>query len=232
MNPTGRPAAFFDFDNTLLADDSAKIGCLAMWKMGLIPVRVAIAIIVASVLFKFHWISTQTMVRRLLGIYRGKPISLFRAAYEPYYRTQIRTRFASEVLRALARHRDAGHALVLLSAAPRYTLEPVAHELGIPHVLCSDLEIDDDGILTGRAHGARCIGPQKAALARALAEREGFDLEASYAYGDHHSDLPVLELVGHPVAVAPSAPLRAAAEARGWSIISHGERTTPESPEI
>jgi len=53
---------------------------------------------------------------------------------------------------------------------------------------------------------------------RSLAERRGIDLGGSYAYTDSIADLPMLEAVGHPVAVNPDKELRKQAEERGWDI--------------
>ena len=59
---------------------------------------------------------------------------------------------------------------------------------------------------------------------RELAARESFDLGASTAYSDSHSDLPLLEAVGHPVVVNPDRGLRREAERRGWPIRVFHER--------
>ncbi len=59
----------------------------------------------------------------------------------------------------------------------------------------------------------------KATAIRELAEREGFDLTACYAYSDSESDLPMLETVGHPVAVNPDATLARIARERGWDVL-------------
>ena len=57
--------------------------------------------------------------------------------------------------------------------------------------------------------------------AEELARTAGIDLDASYAYGNHQSDIPLLETVGHPVAVEPSPLLRERAQAEGWRILSY-----------
>ena len=54
--------------------------------------------------------------------------------------------------------------------------------------------------------------------AEAAAERDGIDLSASYAYSDSATDRPMLEAVGHPVAVNPDRELLRAARAKGWEV--------------
>jgi phosphoserine phosphatase len=53
---------------------------------------------------------------------------------------------------------------------------------------------------------------------RSLAEERGYDLADSYAYTDSHTDLPMLEIVGHPIAVNPDSELRKIAVEREWPI--------------
>jgi phosphoserine phosphatase len=76
-----------------------------------------------------------------------------------------------------------------------------------------------DGVYTGREGGPFNYREGKAEAIRALAEREGIDLAASYAYSDSESDLPMLRLVGHPVAVNPDTELARVARAEGWEIM-------------
>src|SRR5919204_524519 len=71
-------------------------------------------------------------------------------------------------------HRRRGHTLALVSSATRYQIEPLARELGIPHVLCTRLEVED-GRLTGRHLWPTCYGGGKTLAARALAREQGVD---------------------------------------------------------
>src|SRR5690606_20461304 len=63
-----------------------------------------------------------------------------------------------------------------------------------------------------------CYGPAKAVALSEVAERDGIDLSASYAYSDSATDLPMLEAVGHPVVVNPDRDLLRVARARGWEV--------------
>jgi len=98
--------------------------------------------------------------------------------------------------------------MVPVSGSLRYWLEPVAEDLGFHHLLCTDLEVRSDGLLTGRAQGPLCLDSTKRVLAEKLAGDAKIDLASSYAYGNHQADLPLLESVGHPYVVEPSEPLK------------------------
>ena len=76
----------------------------------------------------------------------------------------------------------------------------------------------EDGVYTGRLVGDMLHGPAKAEAIKALAAREGLDLSRCSAYSDSFNDLPMLSMVGNPIAINPDARLRAHAKAQGWRI--------------
>ena len=96
-------------------------------------------------------------------------------------------------------------------------------DLGFDYLLCTDLEVGPDGRLTGKANGPICIDKNKKIAAENLSDRMGINLEQSYAYGNHHSDIPLLEAVGNPSAVEPTLALRKHAEKRDWPILRFGK---------
>jgi len=81
-----------------------------------------------------------------------------------------------------------------------------------------------DGVYTGRLLSEFCYGPGKVGRVRRLAEEKGYDLRLCYAYSDSRSDLPLLEMVGHPVAVNPDATLRRIARERNWPVVSFARK--------
>ncbi len=120
--------------------------------------------------------------------------------------------------RALAQlHLDAGQRVWLVTAAPVELARIISRRLGLTGALGTVSEVED-GVYTGRLVGEPLHGPAKAEALRALAEREGLDLSRCAAYSDSANDVPMLELVGHPVAVNPDAALRRVARERGWEI--------------
>lgn len=119
-------------------------------------------------------------------------------------------------------HRRNGHTIVALSSQTPDRAEPVAHELGIEHVLTARPEVED-GRLTGRI-AAPLTGEGKAEAARRLAAERKADLGSCFAYGDSADDLPLLEAVGHPAAVAPDPELQRVAGQRGWTSVTAFDR--------
>jgi len=120
--------------------------------------------------------------------------------------------------RAIAQwHLDRGQRVWLVTAAPVEIAEVIARRLGLTGALGTISE-HVDGVYTGRLVGEMLHGEGKAVAVRAVAEREGLELEHCYAYSDSRNDFPMLSLVGHPCAVNPDASLRAHAKAQGWRI--------------
>jgi HAD superfamily hydrolase (TIGR01490 family) len=120
--------------------------------------------------------------------------------------------------RALAQwHLDRGQRVWLVTAAPVEIATVIARRLGLTGALGTVAETVD-GVYTGDLVGEMLHGEGKAVAIRALAEREGLDLDRCYAYSDSSNDLPMLSLVGNPCAVNPDSTLRAHARANGWRI--------------
>lgn len=135
------------------------------------------------------------------------------------FRGGIASRLHREVYDIVEAHRRMGHTLVLVSSALRYQTDPVAQALQFDHALQTEVELDADGRLTGRAVGAPMFGEQKARGLFDLAATEGCDLECSFGYSNGGEDVPMLEVVGYPCAVEPDEKLRRIAERRSWPVL-------------
>ena len=139
--------------------------------------------------------------------------------HEEYMQRKVRPMIHARAADLIARHRDGLVALV--TATNRFITAPIARELGIEHLVATDIE-EVAGKFTGKPRGTpsfregkiTCVQEWLAGLGRRL---EDFD---SWFYSDSHNDLPLLERVTHPVAVDPDDILREKAKARGWPIIS------------
>ena len=214
-------AAFFDFDETLLEVESSRIGLQYLYKEGHVGIWFIIRILIANFFYKRDIISDETMARFMMRFYRKKELAMFAENAPQFYHNHLKPRLAPNILEKVYEHRRNGHILVLISASVRYYLQPVAEDLGFHHLLCTDLETDAAGLLTGRPLGPICLDSHKKVGAEKLACTTGIDLNASYAYGNHQSDIPLLETVGHPVAVEPTLSLEKVAAERNWPIMRY-----------
>jgi HAD superfamily hydrolase (TIGR01490 family) len=218
---SSRPiGAFFDFDKTLITVDSPRLGIRYLWDRGQISLLYVLKIMAANVFYQHNLISDESMARILISFYRNKPFAPFDAGSQDYYEQVIKPHLAPNIARRVMDHREKGHTLILISAGLRYLLKPVERDLGFHHLICTDLEVAPNGILTGRTIGPICSEDRKREFANKLADDLDMDLSASFAYGNHQSDIPLLELVGHAHAVEPTSKLRKTALEKGWPILT------------
>jgi HAD superfamily hydrolase (TIGR01490 family) len=215
-------AAFFDFDRTLLAENSPRLGIRYLWDMGQVSFFYVLKIIFANWFYQRNLVSETAMAKLLLSFYKNKDLAPFEAGAADYYHEVLKPHLAPNILSRAQDHKRKGHVLVLVSAGIRYLLKPVVEDLKFDHLICTDLKVGSEGLLTGKSHGSVCTGESKRKAATELAEKLDIDLSRSYAYGDHHSDIPLLEMVGNPRAVEPTKQLRHVALRRGWPILTHG----------
>ena len=119
----------------------------------------------------------------------------------------------AEALDLIEEHKRAGRKTVIISSSPIETVEAIGEHLGVDDVIATRARIDADGKYTGELE-FYAYGPHKAEAIREMAVREGIDLARSYAYSDSITDLPMLDLVGNPVAVNPDRELARVARDR------------------
>jgi len=214
---TAKPAAFFDIDRTLIWPHSME--------RLFIPFLIRRRYLRAGDLARY----LGFMAKNLGGLPGGllhtnkshfkhkDPLELDRLA-EECFQMRIKPRVSPAGRRAVGEHRRAGHLVVLVTGSLTPLAEQMRRDLGADMAVAAKLEISG-GTLSGALANQRPYGPEKARLARELAQAHNLDLANSYAYGDHHSDVDLLSLVGNPRAVNPNAGLRHAAHKNGWPIL-------------
>jgi len=221
MNPKSRIAAFFDFDETLLDVESGRLGIQWLRDRHMIPFGYILKILAANFFYQRRLLSDERMVRLMLTFYRDKLLADFQKGAENFYKAYLKPHLAPGILSRVHLHKSQDHLLVLISGSVRYLLEPVVRDLEFDHLLCTDLEVRKNGRMTGKPQGPVCVGRNKKDLTLKLAQKLGLDLEGSYAYGNHHSDLPLLETVGNPHVVEPSTELAKVARQRSWPVLGY-----------
>ena len=103
-------------------------------------------------------------------------------------------RLRDEVVESLRGHLDAGDTVVLVSASFEVYLRPLAELLGVHDVLAVRLEVDDNGILTGRLDGPNCRGAEKVVRLHEWLDQNAGGRSAVHlsAYGDSRGDFELL----------------------------------------
>jgi HAD superfamily hydrolase (TIGR01490 family) len=222
----GPSAAFFDLDRTLISGSSAFTLALEARKAGLVPNAAFARDAVSALAFKLLGADDDTSdeVRdRILGAVKGMRQSDLQGLNAEVL-PRLLARLRPEARRLLDRHRRAGRDTFIVSAAPQEIVEPLAHSLGMTSGVGTRSRVAD-GVYTGELDGPFCYGVGKVEAITELARWNGYELAQCYAYSDSASDLPMLEAVGHPVAVNPDGKLDRHARRHGWPIVIFSQQT-------
>jgi HAD superfamily hydrolase (TIGR01490 family) len=131
----------------------------------------------------------------------------------------ILPRVYPQMLTVAHEHQDAGRKVYIVTAASQELAQMLAQVLALDGAIGSTFSEVQNGVYTGQPTGLFIYRSHKARAIEELAAREGIDLAQSYAYSDSESDLPMLRVVGHPVAVNPDRELARAAREQGWQIL-------------
>lgn len=103
-------------------------------------------------------------------------------------------------------HQAQGHQVIFISGAPEYLVKKMASKYGIDDFVGTKYIVDQSGKFTGKVIRMWDSASKRMALLN-LTEKNGYNLDACYAYGDTHGDIAMFKLVGHPVAINPTQEL-------------------------
>jgi HAD superfamily hydrolase (TIGR01490 family) len=212
-----RIAALFDVDKTILARNSGRLYLQDLYERGEVDAWTVLRNLASYLSYKLNRLDVDRWAERALARLAGRGEPELMAEAQRFFEARVRPLIYPEAEQRVRWHLDRGHVVALVTASSRYVVEPLAAHLGVKHALCSELEVHE-GRLTGRISPPLCFGPGKVARLRALIEAEDIDLVRSWCYTDSLSDLPLLELVGYPVAVNPDPGLYREARRRRWPI--------------
>ena len=213
-------AGFFDLDRTLLRRSSALALAGSFRERGLISRRQMLKAAWWQLLFVARGASHEAVrrasedgLRVLEGYTPDEMRELVAEAMEPVLRPLV----YAEPLRLVEQHHARGERVYIVSATLQEIVEAIAEDLGFDGALGTICEVKD-GHYTGRPLRSLHAGA-KAEVVREVAEQDDLDLAECTAYSDSHTDLPFLEVVGHPVAVNPDRALRRIAGERSWPVL-------------
>ncbi|MFI7542170.1 HAD-IB family hydrolase [Actinoplanes sp. NPDC049599] len=218
--------AFFDFDGTLVQGYTANAVYRERIRQGQIGALELARTIVAAVDGTVLGGNPHSIGEISFAALRGRTVDSVVEIGERLFVQRIAGTIRPEARDVVRAHLRRGHTVVVASSATRMQIEPVARDLGIPHLVCTELAAED-GILTGHSSTGMLWGERKAGSVRAFARGHGIDLKHSYGYANGSEDIAFLGSVGRPYALNPHPVLRRAAEEYGWPVLMLRE---PKSP--
>jgi HAD superfamily hydrolase (TIGR01490 family) len=213
-------AAFFDLDKTIIATSSTLALGRTFYAAGLISRRDVVKGAYARFVYHLGGVDEDRMdrmrddlARTVTGWNSGQVREIIAAALFELIDPLV----YDEAAALIEEHHAAGRAVVIVSSSGDEIVAPVGELLGADHVVATRMVVAD-GHYTGELD-FYAFGPFKAEAMRELAERYDWDLADCYAYTDSHTDVPMLEAVGHPYAVNPDRGLRREAVDREWPVL-------------
>jgi len=161
--------------------------------------------------------SRESLITDCFQLLAGQSWTQLVAWGQEWYERAGRSLLIREAVERLTEHRRRGDTIVFVSGSWLPCLLPVARDLGAEHVYCCEVEVAN-GLLTGETLTIM-VADAKAEAVRSFAARHEVDLSTCYGYGDDVTDTAMLSLLGHPVAVNPTAALAEAAHTNGWELL-------------
>jgi HAD superfamily hydrolase (TIGR01490 family) len=221
LGPHTRTAAFFDLDKTIIAKSSTLAFSKPFFDQGLINRRAVLKSSYAQFIFLLSGADHDQMDRmraHMTNMCTGWDVAQVRSIVNETLHDIVTPLVFAEAADLIASHKLCGRDVVLVSASGEEIVAPIARALGATHAMATRMVVED-GKFTGEV-AFYCYGEDKVKAIRELAAREGYPLEHCYAYSDSISDMPMLEVVGHPTVVNPDRALRKQATARGWPVLT------------
>lgn len=219
LEPRAPIAAFFDLDKTILAKSSSFAFARPFYKEGLI----GRADVIKSAYAQFVYLASgadhdqmESMRQYMSTLVTGWEVEKVKQIVSETLDTIVDPMVYEEALDLIAHHRMLGHQIIIISSSGTDVVEPIGERLGADLAIGTQVGIED-GKYTGEIL-FYAYGPGKAEAMRSLAAERGYDLDECYAYSDSFTDVPMLEAVGHPVAVNPDTELRKLAVENHWPI--------------
>lgn len=221
-----RRIAFFDLDRTLVAGYTMAALVFEQARRGLLSPRQLARQSLNYIQYGRARIGFERLIGEASADFAGTALTDAESFAESVCERHVEPYIYREARRLIAEHRRLGHEIVMVTSATQFQARPVARRLGIEEVCCTQLEVKG-GTLTGAIVGKPCFGRGKATAGRRVARRFGVDLEHSFFYTDSLDDLPLMELVGFPVAVNAQAELAQRAQREAWPQLLFSSRAVP-----
>ena len=173
----------------------------------------------------------SALMNATTAAYRGLAESMLEEIGQEVFVKHLATQIYPESRAIVEAHQEAGHTVAIITSATRYQAEPLARDMGIDHVMCTYLEVED-GKFTGGVVRPTCFGEGKVTAAEELADKYKADLDNSFFYSDSYDDIQLLERVGHPKVLNPSSKLERKALHNGWPVARFGSRGRPTATQF
>lgn len=212
-----RVGAFFDMDKTIIAENSGTLFMKYKYQRGEVDGWELVKGLGAYLRYKAGILDIEAWTQSMMLQFKGQSERALTREANAWFKEMVIETVYPEAVEAIEHHQKQGHVVAIVSGATKFVVRPLAEALGIRHYLYTRLEVEG-GRFTGRVVEPICFEEGKIYWLQQFIEDRGIDLALSYFYTDSVTDLPLLELVGHPMIVNPDPFLYRAAVKRHWPV--------------
>jgi len=212
-----RVGAFFDMDKTLICENSGSLYMKYRYERGEISGWELVKGLGAYLQYKAGVLDIDHWTKGMMAQFKGESVAELETEAQTWFETMVAETIYPEAAEAVRGHLDAGHVVAIVSGSTRFVVKPLAERLGIEHILYTQLEVEA-GRFTGRVIEPICFEEGKIYWLQQFIESHDIDLAKSWFYTDSVTDLPLLDLVGHPVVTNPDPFLYREAVRRRWPV--------------
>ena len=214
-------AAFFDLDKTIIAKSSTLAFSKSFQAGGLISRRAVLRSAYAQFVYLVGGADHDQMekMRQFMSqLCAGWDVATVREIVADTLHNIVDPLVYDEAVSLIEEHRLAGRDVVIVSTSGAEVVEPIGEMLGADRVVATRMEIED-GKYTGEIEYYAYAEEKARAIRGARRAPRATTSPSCYAYSDSVTDVPMLEVVGHPHAVNPDRELRRIAASRGWPVL-------------
>jgi len=230
MGPGGpKVTAFFDFDGTLIQGYSAGALLAHRARNFELGPDEFVRTMLAALGGPLDEAGFKDLLSQGIRSWVGRTDDELMELGEQLFAQEIAGALFHGAWRLVRAHQNQGHTVVIATSATRMQVQPMARELGIEHVLCTELETEH-GVLTGGVAGRPPWGEGKLAAVKEFASSKRTPLKNCHAYANGDEDVPFLDSVGFPHPVNPGSALARHAGERGWQVVRFRTRRSQFHP--
>jgi putative phosphoserine phosphatase/1-acylglycerol-3-phosphate O-acyltransferase len=209
--------AFFDMDKTLISENSGSLYMKTRYQRGEISGIDVLKGLGAYLQYKLGVLDIRNWTKNMMLQFRGESEAELEVWARQWFDEVVADTIYPEARECVEEHLALGHVVAIVSGASKFVVRPLAQRLGIEHMLYTRLEVEG-GIFTGRVIEPICFEEGKIYWIQNFIEEHRIDLAKSWFYTDSITDRPLLDIVGHPVAVNPDPLLYREAVRRRWPV--------------
>ena len=212
-----RIGAFFDMDKTLIAENSGSLYMRYRYARGEISGMELLKGLGAYIQYKVGMLDIRNWTKNMMLQFKDSNALELEQQARDWFDELVAPTIYPEAEELVRKHQAQDHIVVVVSGATKFVVQPLAERLKIEHMLYTRLEVEG-GVFTGRVIEPICFEEGKIYWLQQFIDEHEIDLAKSWFYTDSITDMPLMDIVGHPVAVNPDPLLYRTAVKRRWPV--------------